>query len=124
TVLAEAKPSDIVTFLSSAGLPARAVLTPWLKRYLEREAELRERASALKAKCATALECLQHCGLKDGISRMGQFCLDLQLAAALKGDVQRGLFFRGAEPLPFGSEIRPVRELIAHLLGSPEWVPA
>ncbi|EQD71094.1 2-nitropropane dioxygenase NPD, partial [mine drainage metagenome] len=31
-VLAEAGPQDIVTFMSSAGLPARAVLTPWLKR--------------------------------------------------------------------------------------------
>ena len=29
-VLAEAGPEDIVTFMSAAGLPARAVLTPWL----------------------------------------------------------------------------------------------
>ena len=28
------------------------------------------------------------------------------------GDVENGLFFRGAEPLPFGTAIRPVRELI------------
>jgi nitronate monooxygenase len=50
---------------------------------------------------------------------MGQFCIDNQLAAALKGDIKRGLFFRGSEPLPFGSQIRPVRELIAYLMGSP-----
>jgi nitronate monooxygenase len=29
-VLAEAKPEDIATFMSVAGLPARAVKTPWL----------------------------------------------------------------------------------------------
>jgi len=35
---------------------------------------------------------------------------------AQRGDVKRGLFFRGAEPLPFGSCIRPVRELLELLL--------
>jgi len=39
-----------------------------------------------------------------------------QLAAALRGDVASGLFFRGDGRLPFGTEIRPVRELIDHLL--------
>jgi len=29
------------------------------------------------------------------------------------------LFFRGSGPLPFGREIRPVRELMAFLLGAP-----
>ena len=43
-VLAEAKPEDIVTFMSVAGLPARAVRTPWLARYLESEAVLQARA--------------------------------------------------------------------------------
>ena len=47
---------------------------------------------------------------------MGQFCIDQRLAFAVKGDVQRGLFFRGADPLPFGREIRPVRDLIEFLL--------
>jgi nitronate monooxygenase len=54
--------------------------------------------------------------LRDGIGKAGQFCIDTQLAFALKGDVKRGLFFRGSEPLPFGSEIRPVHELIEYLL--------
>ena len=35
---------------------------------------------------------------------------------ALKGDVNKGLFFRGSEPLPFGSAIRPVAELMEYLL--------
>ena len=34
-VLAEAKPADIVTFMSVAGLPARAVRTPWLEQLPE-----------------------------------------------------------------------------------------
>ena len=36
--------------------------------------------------------------------------------SALKGDVQKGLFFRGAGTLPFGKAVRSVRELIEYLL--------
>lgn len=115
-VLAEAKPEDIVTFMSAAGLPARAVLTPWLKNYLNREVKLMTFADPLRAKCAAVLDCLSDCGLRDGVSKMGQFCIDSQLAAAMRGDVNKGLFFRGSESLPFGTAIRPVRELIEYLL--------
>jgi nitronate monooxygenase len=38
-------------------------------------------------------------------------------AAALRGDVDRGLFFRGSEALPFGPHTQPVSKLVAHLLG-------
>ncbi len=69
-----------------------------------------------RRECTLAFDCLATCGLRDGIAQFGQFCIDLQLAAALKGDVQRGLFFRGAGVLPFGSQIRPVRELLNYLL--------
>ncbi len=117
-VLVEARPQDIVTFLSTAGLPARAVLTPWLRRYLAREGKLRARAAPGRARCARNLECLAHCGLKDGNPQAGQFCIETQLAAAQQGDVKRGLFFRGAAPLPFGDRIRPVRELLELLLNA------
>jgi nitronate monooxygenase len=114
-VLAEARPEDIVTFMSVAGLPARAVRTPWLETYLKREA--RAQAHACKrARCIMAFDCLISCGLRDGIARVGQFCIDNQLAAALRGDLKKGLFFRGSESLPFGSAIRPVRELLTYLL--------
>jgi nitronate monooxygenase len=113
-VLAEAGPEDIVTFMSDAGLPARAVRTPWLARYLEREAELQAKAGADRG-CLLGWDCLVHCGLRDGNPKAGQFCIDARLALAVKGDVQRGLFFRGAEPLPFGAEVRPVRDLVAYL---------
>ena len=114
-VLAEARPQDIVTFMSVAGLPARAVRTPWLARYLGMEAQLQGRAKPRH--CTLAFECLAQCGLRDGIARIGQFCIDHHLAAALRGDVEHGLFFRGSEAVPFGGEIRPVRELAEHLLG-------
>ena len=115
-VLAQAKAEDIVTFMSVAGLPARAVLTPWLRNYLRREAKLQEYAKSRPDRCASGLHCLTQCGLRDGIARSGQFCIDSQLAAALTGDVEKGLFFRGSEPLPFGEEIRPVRDLVQFML--------
>ena len=56
------------------------------------------------------------CGLRDGIAKIGQFCIDAQLVAALRGDVKKGLFFRGSESLPFGSAIRSVQDLIDYFL--------
>lgn len=117
-VLAEARPEDIVEFTSVAGLPARAVRTPWLASYLERLPALQAQARA-RRECLLAWDCLEVCGLRDGLVKAGQFCIDNQLARALAGDVEHGLFFRGAGALPFGREIRPVRELVAHLLGAP-----
>ncbi len=120
-VLAEAKPQDIVEFISVAGLPARAVRTPWLENYLRLLPKLQAKAAARGPKrCTMVFDCLAQCGLRDGIVKIGQFCIDHQLAAALRGDVASGLFFRGAGKLPFGSQIRPVRELIAYLLGETE----
>jgi nitronate monooxygenase len=114
-VLAEARPEDIVVFMSVAGLPARAVRTPWLARYLEKEALLKRRAKE-RRQCTLAWDCLNQCGLRDGLPQAGQFCIDHHLAAALRGDVEHGLFFRGSEAVPFGAEIRPVRELVNYLL--------
>jgi nitronate monooxygenase len=113
-VLTQAKSEDIVTFMSVAGLPARAVRTPWLANYLDKEAKLQRLAKPKQ--CTVGFDCLHQCGLRDGIGKAGQFCIDTQLAFALEGDVKRGLFFRGSEPLPFGDEIRTVSELIEYLL--------
>ena len=115
-VLAEATPEDIVEFISVTGLPARAVKTPWLMRYLRNEERIRTKIGARKQTCPSALECLSACGLRDGIERFGHFCIDTRLAAALRGDVGNGLFFRGREKLPFGAAIRSVRDLIELLL--------
>ena len=114
-VLAGAKPEDIVEFMSVAGLPARAVRTPWLTTYLKYLPKLAAVAHK-KPRCTLKFDCLIQCGLRDGVTKIGQFCIDMQLAAALRGDVAKGLFFRGASTLPFGSEIRPVRDLINYLV--------
>ncbi|HWT37241.1 MAG TPA: nitronate monooxygenase family protein [Paraburkholderia sp.] len=115
-VLADATPDDIVEFVSVTGLPARAVKTPWLERYLRHETRIRTKIGVLKRTCPTALECLSACGLRDGIEKFGHFCIDTRLAAALRGDVNNGLFFRGREALPFGDAIRSVRDLLELLL--------
>ena len=114
-VLAQARDTDLVEFTSVAGLPARAVLTHWLQNYLAAEARLKNVAH-VKPRCTLAFDCLAHCGLRDGMADWGQFCIDKQLAAALRGDVKKGLFFRGVGELPFGQEIRSVRELMTRLM--------
>jgi nitronate monooxygenase len=114
-VLAEAREEDMVEFTSVAGLPARAVGTPWLRAYMKIEPKLQAVAHA-KSRCTKSFDCLGQCGLRDGLPGWGQFCIDNQLAAALRGDVKKGLFFRGAGRLPFGDQIKTVRELMQRLL--------
>lgn len=114
-VLLNAKPEDIVEFMSVAGLPARGVATPFLKSYMKREIKLQENAKADPKRCTQGLNCLTTCGLRDGLPKAGQFCIDLKLAAAFRGEVSKGLFFRGSEPLPFGAEGRTVAELLHYL---------
>jgi len=114
-ILAHAKPEDLQEFISVAGLPARAVKTPWLEKYIRIESKLQDRAH-VKKKCNMSFDCLQHCGLRDGHAKMGQFCIDQQLGHALAGDVQKGLYFRGAGVLPFGDNIRSVKELLTWLM--------
>ncbi len=67
-VLAGATADDIVTFMSDAGLPARAVCTPWLARYLKRADELQQQAGAAR-QCVIGSNCLIACGFRDGNPR-------------------------------------------------------
>lgn len=115
-VLAQARPEDIVEFTSVAGLPARAVRTPWLDKYLRLEPRLKAVAHA-KEQCVMRFDCLANCGLRDGNAAWGQFCIDRSLGHALQGHTAKGLFFRGAGRLPFGAQIRTVGELMQWLLG-------
>lgn len=114
-VLAEARDEDLVELTSVAGLPARAVRTPWLDKYLGAEARL-QAVAQVKSRCTLAFDCLAQCGLRDGLKGWGQFCIDQRLAAALCGDVAKGLFFRGRGALPFGPRIATVRQLLERLL--------
>lgn len=114
-VLAEAREEDVIEFTSVAGLPARAVATPWLKAYLKLEPKL-QAVAHVRARCTKAFDCLAQCGLRDGLKDWGQFCIDNQLAAALRGDLKKGLYFRGVGALPFGEQIRSARDLVERLL--------
>lgn len=114
-VLANAKPEDMVDFQSVAGLPARAVKTKWLTSYLKAEPVLQENARQ-KNRCTMIFDCLHECGLRDGKSQWGQFCIDKVLGYAQAGNLGKGLFFRGAGSLPFGDQIRSVAELMEWLL--------
>jgi len=115
-VLADAGPEDLVEFTSVAGLPARAVRTPWLDKYLRLEPRLMAK-SHRETTCTMRFDCLAHCGLRDGTPGWGKFCIDKMLGHALAGRTGQGLFFRGAGRLPFGREIRPVLDLMQWLLG-------
>ncbi|PZP31646.1 MAG: 2-nitropropane dioxygenase [Roseateles depolymerans] len=124
-VVASAREEDMVEFTSVAGLPARAVLTPWLAKYLKAEPRL-QAVAQLKQRCTMAFDCLSQCGLRDGLKGWGQFCIDQRLAAAMRGEADKGLFFRGRGALPFGTQITTVRQLMERLLtpGVPLGTPA
>jgi nitronate monooxygenase len=61
------------------------------------------------------MNCLSVCGLRDGIANIGQFCIDQKLAAAWRGEHEKGLFFKSNAPLPFGNKMVSVRETISKL---------
>ncbi len=114
-VMVDSGDDDLVEFVSVAGLPARAARTPWLENYLAAAPRLQATAH-VKPRCTLAFDCLAQCGLRDGLPGWGQFCIDTQLAAGLRGDVKKGLFFRGVGALPFGHQIVTVRALVERLL--------
>ena len=114
--LAGAEGEQIVEFMSVAGLPARGVRTKFLDSYLKRESILQANAKADPRRCTQGINCLSVCGLRDGLEKVGQFCIDLKLAAAFRGETDKGLFFRGKDPLPFGNAMRSVQETIEYLL--------
>ena len=122
-VLAEARDEDLVEFTSVAGLPARAVATPWLRKLPEgRCPGCRRRCTPSRAApwpstawrnagCATAWPA--------GASSASTTSSPPRCAAT----PAKGLFFRGVGALPFGGQIRSVRELIERLL-APHAAPA
>ncbi|ULJ61322.1 NAD(P)H-dependent flavin oxidoreductase [Wielerella bovis] len=114
--LAGAEREQVVEFMSVAGLPARGVSTRFLSSYIKREDKLQANAKADPRRCTQGINCLTTCGLRDGLPNAGQFCIDLKLAEAFRGEVDKGLFFRGKDPLPFGTAIKSVRETIEYLL--------
>ncbi len=90
------------------GPPTWAIRTSSLPRL--------QSATHRKVRCTLAWDCLVQCGLRDGVPAWGRFCIDQRLAAALRAEIDKGMFFRGAGALPFGKRIATVRALIEHLL--------
>lgn len=121
TVLLNARPEDIAVFRSTAGLPARAVMTPWLRKYLEREPFIRGKNLTTGGACVLDVQCLKSCGLATDILSMnqGRFCILGRLIDAVLGRIETGLFFTGSGPIPF-KRIVPVRELLEYLLEMPK----
>ena len=105
----------MVEFTSVAGLPARAVATPWLKAYLKVERGCR-RVAQVQAALHQGLRLPGAMRPARRQGRLGSVLHRQQLAAAMRGDVKQGLFFSGAGALPFGEQIRSVRELVERLL--------
>ena len=76
-VLASARPEDIVEFTSVAGLPARAVRTPWLDKYLRlRERLQEERTPRVTARCGSTASSNAACAMarRSGVSSASTRC--------------------------------------------------
>ena len=111
--------------MSVAGLPARGVRTKFLDNYIKREAKIASQCQKRSAPLHTRPELPDQLRFARRFGQAGQFCIDIQLSAAFRGEVDKGLFFRGKDPLPFGNAIRTVQETIHYLLnGSLPVVPA
>lgn len=97
-LLLNAKASDLVRILSPVGLPANAINTPLVKKYLAGD-------TSIKPKSCDA--CLKKCGQ--------QFCILGALKAARDGDYEHGLFFTGNRFTDIAS-IKSVKQIFADLL--------
>lgn len=80
-VLIASKPEDIVITNSPVGMPARAVMTPLLKRLKAGEAFRAKRCN----------RCLNACPGPEG----AVYCISRALIAAVRGNYEEGLFFCG-----------------------------
>ena len=73
------KKGDIVKIMSSVGLPANAIISPFAEKLLSEE--------KLTPKSCT--NCLKHC--------KRNFCVSKSLIAGHEGDLENGLFFAGKD---------------------------
>ncbi len=97
-LLINAKASDLVRIMSPVGLPANAIRTPLVAKYLAQD-------SSIKPTSCDA--CLKKCGK--------QFCILEALTAARNGDYEHGLFFTGKRFADITS-VEPVKKIFVDLL--------
>jgi len=100
----KAKEEDIVLVTSPVGMPGRAVKTPFVEKMLKGEDISAE-------KCR--FKCLKKCNYK--------YCISERLTAALKGDVENGLVFSGANTFKM-NEILSVQEIFDRFVQAAESV--
>lgn len=100
----KAKEEDIVLVTSPVGMPGRAVKTPFVEKMLKGEDISAE-------KCR--FKCLKKCNYK--------YCISERLTAALKGDIENGLVFSGANTFKM-NEILSVQEIFDRFVKAAESV--
>ena len=98
----DAREEDILITVSPVGMPARAINSPLLKRL-----KTGQRFPALHCN-----NCLTACKKGDRTP----YCISRALIEAVKGNLEDGLFFTGANAGRI-HEIVPVRQLIEELMG-------
>jgi len=97
-LLINAKASDLVRIMSPVGLPANAIRTPLVEKYLAQDNSI---------KPTSCDGCLKKCGK--------QFCILEALTAARNGDYERGLFFTGKRFADISS-VKSVPQIFADLI--------
>ncbi len=88
----DSKEGDVVKMMSSAGLPANAIKTPFVEKILEGNAD----------KPTTCTQCLKHCTYK--------FCVNERLVRGHNGDNQGGIYFAGTDVWKI-KEVLSVKEI-------------
>lgn len=97
-LLINAKASDLVRIMSPVGLPANAICTPLVEKYLAGD-------DSIKPKSCDG--CLKKCGK--------QFCILEALTAARNGDYEHGLFFTGKRFADIAS-VESVKKIFTDLI--------
>ncbi|MGL6064211.1 MAG: NAD(P)H-dependent flavin oxidoreductase [Fusobacteriaceae bacterium] len=90
-----AKEGDIVTIMSSAGLPANAIKTPFIKKLLNDDKDIAPK---------TCSKCLKHCSYK--------FCVNNRLVVGHEGNIEEGMVFAGKDAWKINS-IKSVKEIFS-----------
>ncbi len=88
----KAKQGDVVEIMSSAGLPANAIRTPYVEKILKGETKPPQ----------VCIQCLKKCTYK--------FCVNERLVKGHDGDLEEGIFFAGKDVWKI-DEILSVKEI-------------
>lgn len=94
-----AKEGDVVTIMSSAGLPANAIISTYVNKVLNKDTK-----EPFKCK-----QCLKYCSY--------EFCVNERLVKAHEGDKEGGIFFAGRDAWKI-NDILSVKEIFEKFVGA------